>query len=189
MKAFDNRKNLTEILFEDLSNVEDIWKNSLPEWWYENNGEVIDGVYYIGKVLMGTREDFQTKEFTVPSHVKLIRSFDGRGAVEKLYIPDGVALGAGLTLIGCENVKEIHFPTDTTERVSVHMKNMLSLEKMTIPPKLRLAGVKNPESTNYCEKLTTVVCQGVEYTYSEKAPTKLGNYWYINEEGYFDAWN
>ena len=207
------RENLTEIVFEDLSSVEDIRMDSLPEWWYENNGEVIDGVYYIGKVLMETREDFQTKEFTVPSHVKLIRSFDGRGVVEKLYIPDGVNLDFSLKN-GFENLKEIRLPADLMGGLGAgnFFWNTPNLEKVVIPEgvvtlhldfnkasgikeltvftKIKLGvQIKNPAASKlYCPDLTTINYQGVAYTYSAEKPTEEGNYWYVDKDGYFEIW-
>jgi hypothetical protein len=208
--AFDGRENLTEIVFEDLGKLEYISMKSLPAWWYENNGEVIDGVYYIGNILMETREDFQAKEFTVPSHVKLINSFDGRGVIEKLYIPDGVEMDCSLRY-GCENLKEVRLPADMTRMLNNFFANTPSLEKVVIPEgvegistvftknsgiqeltiftKVKMGYMKNPNETGYyCPDLTTINYQGVAYTYSAEKPTEEGNYWYVDKDGYFEIW-
>lgn len=209
--AFDGRENLTEIVFEDLGNLEYISMKSMPAWWYENNGEVIDGVYYIGNILMETREDFQAKEFTVPSHVKLINSFDGRGVIEKLYIPDGVEMDCSLRY-GCENLKEVRLPADMTRMIINFFANTPSLEKVIIPEgiqdvssifgegngikeltiftKVKMGDMKNPKKTQfYCPDLTTINYQGVTYTYSAEKPTEEGNYWYVERDYYcFEIW-
>ena len=206
---FEGRENLTEIVFEDLENLEYISMNSLPAWWYESNGEVIDGVYYIGNILMETREDFQTKEFTVPSHIKRIKSFDGRGVIEKLYIPDGVQIECIFNK-GCENLKEIRLPADLTNMRPNFFTNTPSLEKVVIPEgvegistvftknsgiqeltiftKVKMGYMKNPNKTGYCPDLTTINYQGVAYTYSAEKPKEEGNYWYVDKDGYFEIW-
>lgn len=209
--AFSGRENLTEIVFENLENLEYISMKSMPAWWYESNGEVVDGVYYIGHLLMETREDFQAKEFTVPSHVKKIISFDGRGVIEKLYIPDGVALCSFNK--GCENLKEIRLPADLTRVLGDFLSNTPSLEKVVIPEgvedvstvfgegngikeltiftKVKMGDMKNPKKKSqfYCPDLTTINYQGVTYTYSAEQPTEEGNYWYVEKDYYcFEIW-
>ena len=209
--AFKGRENLKEIVFENLENLEYLSMDSMPEWWYESNGEVIDGVYYIGHLLMETREDFQAKEFTVPSHVKKIMDFDGRGVIEKLYIPDGVTFDCSFDK-GCENLKEIRLPADLTFMRNNLLSNTPSLEKVVIPErvqyiplvfkknsgiqeltiftKVKMGYMKNPakDGYGYCPDLTTIIYQGVAYTYSAEQPTEEGNYWYVDKNYCFEIW-
>ena len=166
-------------------------------------------MYYIGNILMETREDFQTKEFTVPSHIKRIKSFDGRGVIEKLYIPDGVQIECIFNK-GCENLKEIRLPADLTNMRPNFFTNTPSLEKVVIPEgvegistvftknsgiqeltiftKVKMGYMKNPNKTGYCPDLTTINYQGVAYTYSAEKPKEEGNYWYVDKDGYFEIW-
>lgn len=208
-EIFEGRENLTEIVHENAENIEDIRKDSLSTAWYESNVKVIDGVCYLGKVLIETQESFCLKEFTVPSFVKTIKSFNGRGAIEKLYIPDGVEF---YDFFGCENLTELRLPADAANLPANGLKKMPKLEKLVIPEgvtdienrfgkgsgikeltissKMLYMGklIKKPGINAYCDSLTTIVCQGVAYTYSAEQPTEQGDWWYVDEDGFFAVW-
>ena len=207
---FEGRENLTEVVHENVENIEDIEKDSLPAAWYESNVKIVDGVCYIGKVLIETQESFSLKEFTVPSFVKTIKIFNGRGAIEKLYIPDSVELPSAFN--GCENLTELRLPADITKLPINAFYDMPKLEKLVLPEgitnifnkfsaesgikeltisnKLLYMGyfIKKPGVNLYCASLTTIICQGVAYTYSAEQPTEAGDWWYVDEDGFFAIW-
>ena len=203
---------MAEIVFENVDAIEDIETNSLPVWWYEENAELIEGIYYLGKILLATSPSFQAKEIVIPSHIKRIKSFDGKGVIEKLYIPDGVQIECSFK-VGCENLKEIRLPADLTavEQYGNFFWNTPSLEKVVIPEGMKSLPsfntesgikeltifnkiylgvyIKDPTNTRYyCHDLTTIIYQGVVYTYSAEQPTEEGDYWYVSKDGYFEIW-
>ena len=72
---------------------------------------------------------------------------------------------------------------------SVFKGGECGIKELTIFTKIKLGYMKNPGKANYyCPDLTTIIYQGVAYTYSAEQPTEEGNYWHYDENGEVVVW-
>ena len=117
------------------------------------------------------------KRVTFPDGLKTI----GAGAfantaLETLDLPDTLT-SIGVGAFGCSTVKD-----EYSSIIKYHHVDS-ELSRVVIPK-----FIKNVNFLNGRENLTTIVLQGVEYTYSATQPTEEGDYWYHNEKNQFTIW-
>ena len=172
--------------------------------WYENQP---DGLIYIDKILYTYKGEMpENYKLTVNADVVGIAAsaFDEQENLTEVWIADGVKLlGAGIfadtgltsvrlpadltvlpetTFYCADNVFEIEIPESVTEieKRALYAYALGKFGRLIIHTKCKMENAFNFRPQ--------ILYQGVEYTHSWKEPTTEGNYWHVDENGYFAIW-
>ena len=203
-QAFADNQTLKEV---------EIRTDNIEEWgygvfdrtaWYENQP---DGIIYIDKVLYGCKGELpENYKLTVNADVVGIagNAFRDQENLTEVWIADGVKLlGIGIftetgltsvrlpadltvlpeaTFYCADNVFEIEIPESVTEieKRALYAYGLGKFGRLIIHTKCKMEN-----AFNFRPK---ILYQGVEYSYSAKRPITTGNYWYVDEDGYFAIW-
>ena len=201
--AFKNHQGLKDIEIH-TENIEEfdsyIFENTA---WYEAQPE---GFVYLDNILYEYKGELpENYKLTVNADVVGIagNAFSDQENLKEVWLADGVKL-LGSSIFAETGVKTVRLPEDLTyiPRTTFYGANIGEIEIPKSVTKiddgaLRCAALRWGKVILHskCEIHYSafnfepiIVYQGVEYTYSEKRPTATGDYWYIDNNGYFAVW-
>ena len=200
--AFANNQSLKEIEIQ-TENIEEFGERVFEYTaWYEAQPE---GFVYLDKILYEYKGDLpENYKLTVNADVVGIAgyAFAYQENLTEAWLADGVKL-LGDSIFARTGLKTVRLPADLTfiPRCTI-TTDAAGMQEIEVP-----ASVTQIEGRGLCivggriilhtkcrvevDSFMTharVCYEGVDYTYSARRPTGEGNYWHVDENGYFAIW-